>query len=107
MKIIYKYVLPDNFVVDRATDCMVEFPHNGKIVHVEVTEQTRVVIWVEFEVPNDWDGRTPQLQKNFFRRIGTGHLIPDRYNHLTTFFTSDGTYVWHLYVFEDRPDAAG
>jgi Coenzyme F420-reducing hydrogenase, alpha subunit len=104
MKIIWKYVLPDNFVVDKNTDAVIEMPSGSRIVHVEILEDGRTVIWVEFAVPHDWNGKA-NMRKNFFRRTGTGHGAPDRFHHFHSFVSDSGTFVWHLYRFEDDATA--
>lgn len=101
MKIIWKYVLPANFTVGGRTDHMEEMPA-GNIVHVEITDTLQVVVWLQFDVGDDWDGKTPQLLKWFFRRIPTGSGIPSQYQHLQTFF-SEGGFVWHLHAFAAAP----
>ncbi|QYW02501.1 hypothetical protein CPT_Silvanus_027 [Stenotrophomonas phage Silvanus] len=105
MKIIWKYVLDASFAVDKSTDTVIELPAGCNIVHTEVVADGRVVIWVEFFVPHGWDGKAI-MRKNFFRRAGTGHGVPDRYWHFHTFISECGTFVWHLYRMEDTGDAA-
>lgn len=105
-KIIWKFPLAKDFIVGSGTCASLWLPDGGKIVHTEILEDTRVVIWVEFEVPNDWDGKEPTTTANYIQRIGTGAMIPERFVHFHTFVT-EGSFVWHLYRFEDRPDANG
>jgi len=100
-KIIWKYPLAPEFIVGKHTDAKVDLPAGARIVHVELLEDTRVVLWVEFTVGDDWDGLTPPTVANYMRRVGTGCIVPERYQHFHTFIT-EGSFVWHLYRFEDH-----
>lgn len=106
MKVIWKYPLPAEFAVGKQMDTMIELPADGRVVHTEVTDTGRIVVWIQFTVAADWDGRTPTLRKCFFRRVGTGHLVPDRYHHCYTYVDANND-VWHVHVFEDDPNAIG
>lgn len=100
-KIIWKYVGDERFVVDKDTQCMIKLPVHGRIIHAEIVDDGRMVIWVEFKVPHDWDGKSPMMVDNYFSRVPTGAMTPDRFEHFHTFISDGGTFVWHLYRFED------
>lgn len=103
--VIWKYPLPATFVPDKDNRCMVAMPAGARIVHVEILEDGRPVLWVEFSVSHDWDGKTPETRPNYFDRYPTGYPIPERWQHVKTW--PQESSVWHLYRFEDADDATG
>lgn len=102
-KVIWKYPLPASFIPDHDNVCVLQLPVGARILNTAILEDGRPVLWVEFDVGYEWDGKTPATCPNYFKRYPTGLLLPARDQHVKTWV--QGEFVWHLYRFEDTEDA--
>jgi len=83
MRTIYKYP------VNLTGFTTVHLPIFGKIVRVGLDPSANICFWVEMNLGDELFPRS-------FCIIGTGHEIPDDFNHIGSF--SDGPFIWHMYM---------
>lgn len=81
MRKIFKYLIEESVLI----------PKNHKVVLVD-QQNGDFYIWVEFEESDAVE------QVVYFRVFGTGHLIPDGFEHVHSYI--EGQFVWHIYKCE-------
>ena len=81
---IYKYSL---------TDGVVSMPKNARILKVGMQD----------DIPCLWASVDPYAEREHreFTTLGTGSLIPDRWEYVGTIF--DRQYVWHVFETFGQP----
>lgn len=84
MRTIHKYPLVLTFADQRIGTPRVWRPVHVAMQHGEPT------VWAEV------DTDTGDGYERMLRVVGTGHPVPDEYEHVGS--SLDGPYVWHVYV---------
>lgn len=89
MRAVWKFPI-DVSTVGGTVSPEITMPAGAKIVHVAQQRVGDVVtLWAEVNP----DARVRETR--YFAIIGTGHPIPDGYEHVGTWL--DDPFVWHLY----------
>jgi hypothetical protein len=89
MRTVFKYPIP------ATGDVRIELPMNAKLVLCDTQGASfNPVLWFEIERDNDHEMRT-------FRVFGTGHDIPDGYEHMGSVNHEMTGLVWHVYEKSD------
>lgn len=84
MKTIWK------FEFDIKDDVQLQMPIGAKILSVQ-SQGSKSCLWALVD-PDE------STERRWFRIFGTGHDIDlDDYNHVGTFLTSEGLFVWHMF----------
>ena len=65
-----------------------EVPIGSKLVHVGKDANGVPAVWLEVSPASP-------TEKRYFSVIGTGHSVPDGYDHVGTYLAEP--FVWHIY----------
>lgn len=84
IKKVWKYNIPVN-----DSEHVIDMPYGARFVHAECQKSHVVSLW--FEV----DSEIAFKQARIFTIYGTGHPIPDTFEHIAT--VKDGMFMWHVY----------
>lgn len=89
MRTVYKYPINPN---DRGYDEVMMHGRDAKVVLVGFQDTTNsTCIWAEVDSDKE-------LRPHYFFVAATGYSeIPDGYEHVGSFLTMKGMFVWHLY----------
>ena len=87
MKTVYKYQLRFDKTLS------LSLPKDAKVVYFSCPYDGDPKMWIELDPEFNADNYVTR----YFQIFGTGHTIPDTFEHWGTCLMTDGAFVWHLY----------